>query len=134
MGNGPQQPLREQIIHIDADVLVIEGQMDGARVRKPPVPIRDGEPAVRRPIEEGRPALLQKGEERFPVRHDPVQWPTLEAPLDSANEALVQQGGDAPAGIVTAQQNVQQVGRRSHQIGDDAEDMPQREILGSGLA
>ena len=58
----------------------------------------------------------------------------LEAPLDGANEALVQHGRNAPAGIVAAQQNAQQVGRRSHQIGDDAEHVPQHEILAGGLA
>ena len=128
--DGLQEALREQVVHVDANILVMEGQQPGCGAGL--IPHRPG--TFCRAIQERPPTLLQKAEERLPIRHDAGERPLRKAPFDSADETRVHQRRNTAARVMPAQQHGQQCPRRSHQFRHDAEDVPQHEILAGVLA
>ena len=133
--HGGQHPLDEQVVDIDANVVMLEGEGDGPLERQTDRPAcipRAVAGAPREAVEERRPAFLQEREEGFPIRHDGLQGPGIEfaAAAEQVNQALVQDARQSLAPVVSPQQDAQQVGRPPDERGRDVEDVQQREVPG----
>ncbi len=139
MRDGSQNPFGEQIVDIHADVVVIERKIDRSRkdrnARFPSLMDATGRPA-RPAIEEYRPALLEKGEERFPVARQNLQRPFVESGILSkkGDEPFVKFFRNPKPAIMAPEKRPQEVRRPFDQLRRDVEDMPEDELLRRVLA
>ena len=133
--HGGQHPLDEQVVDIDTNVVMLEGEGGGPFERQTDrsacIP-RAVAGAPREAVEERRPAFLQEREEGIPIRHDGLQGPGIEftAAAEQVNQALVQDARQSLAPVVSPQQDAQQIGRPPDERGRDVEDVQQREVTG----
>ena len=132
--HGGQHPFGEQVVDIDANVVVIEGKVHGPveleaeRSAHIPRAVAD---VPREAVEKERPAFLQEREEGMLIRHDGLKRPGVECPatLEQVNQAVIQDAWQSLAPVVSPQQDAQQVRRLPDERGRDLEDVEQREIL-----
>jgi len=76
-----QQPLDEQVVDVDPDVMVVEWEFDGSLNGQTVgllVLTNAGRPFGCFMVKEDRPAFLQESEEGFSVRHQRLKWPVVE--------------------------------------------------------
>ena len=140
VGDGAQHPLYEQVVDIDADVVMIEGQVRGSACLEVEhslhVPQLGAPGAVRKAVEKQGPALLKEGEEGIPIRKDGLQRPGGEGAAlpEQMRQALGQEARQPLPPVVSPQQEAQQVGGASDELGCEAEDVPQHEVPGRIVA
>ena len=93
--HGGEHSLEEEIVDIDADIVVIEGEVRrpfkleaGRSAPSPRVAIG----VLRKAIEKQRPAFLQERKEGIPIGHDGIEGPGFEsaATPEQVNQALLQ--------------------------------------------
>ena len=124
--HGGQHPLEEEIVDIDADIVVIEG-----KVRRPfeleadrsaPSP-RATVGVPRQAVDKQRPAFLQEREEGIPIGHDDLEGPGFEsaATPEQVNQAILQDARQSLVLVMFPQQDAQQVRRLPDERGCDVE-------------
>ena len=97
VGHGGQHPLEEQVVDVDANVVVVEGEVrwpfecESCRsARIPRAGARGG--VSREAVEKAGPAFLQEREEGASIRHDGFEGPGVECPAtpEQVNQAFIQ--------------------------------------------
>ena len=140
VGDGAQHPFDEQVVDIDADVVVVEGQVRRSVDLETGPPFHvlqiDGRRNAGEAVEKQGPAFLKEGEEGVPVREDGLQRPRSEGAAlpQQPRQVLVEKARYPLPPIVPPQQRAQQVGRVLDEFRREIEDVPQREVLGRVVA
>ena len=83
MGHGGQHSFEEQVVDIDANIVVIEGEVRGhfeRETRRTASIPRTGAGIPGEAVEKDRPAFLKEREEGAPTRHDGLKGPGVELP------------------------------------------------------
>ena len=125
---GGEHPFEEQVVDIDADIVVIEGEVRGPFERKVRRSARIPRAVARvsgEAVEKERPAFLQEREEGVLIWDDGFKGPGVECPATSeqVNQAVVQGARRSFSPVVSPQQDAQQVGRLPDESGRDLEDV-----------
>ena len=131
---GFEKSFQKQVVDVDSDVDVTEGQIrrtgELETVRFLTL-VNTGAILFCRPVQKDGPAFLEKGKECFPLRNDRVEGPIVETILlaEKLNQASVKWIRDTLSPIVATQEHVQQIGRFSDELRCNLKNMPQNEFL-----
>ena len=137
VGYGLKKSFEEQVVDVDADVVVVEGQIRRAgKLEAVGRLMLMDVLRLCRPVKKDGPAFLEKGEKSLAIRDDRFEGPGVKTILLAENlyKAFIDQRRDALFPVMTAQQHAQQIEWFSDEFRGNLEHMPQNEFLGRVIA